>query len=341
MPDAARLSPPCLRLPLSFDPAHLRKDLDALAGLDWAPEAPFIMNTPFSAKTQTYHDGKWRGLALRSQGGSYTRTDPGGPGLDDFADSTALALTPYFRKVIDALDCGKRTVRLLSLPGGASIGTHVDPYHGFKFGQIRLHCPIVTHPGVKMCFAGQDYYWSAGELWYADFGRAHSVENTSSITRIHLVIDALISPELLSLFPAEFVDEQRRSGILMQECPVSFDQAEMRRYACEFTVPGALIQGILETDDGSVSGEVNGSISVAGSQLVFCIAGTPLFRLVPIGGHRFMLTGWTPERLITFESGANGHFTAILVKLRAGNNESVIRLPIRPAALSRARRAAS
>jgi Aspartyl/Asparaginyl beta-hydroxylase len=111
------------------------------------------MKTPFTTKTQIYHDGKWKGISLRSQGGSYTRTDPGGPGLDHFADSIALGRTPYFREVINALKCDKRSVRLLSLPAGAEIGTHVDPYHGLKFGQLRLHCPILTHPDVKMYFA--------------------------------------------------------------------------------------------------------------------------------------------------------------------------------------------
>jgi aspartate beta-hydroxylase len=325
---------PCFKLPLSFDPARLRRDLDALEGFEWAPEAPFIMKTPFATKTQTYHDGKWKGLALRSQGGSYTCTDPGGPGLDPITDSHAMSRTPYFREVIDALPCGKRTVRLLSLPGGAEIGTHVDPYHGFKFGQIRLHCPIVTHPDVKMIFESQSYHWAPGELWYADFGRAHAVQNMSSTTRIHMVIDALISPELLSLFPPEFVGEQRRSGILMQEQPVPAEQAQLSRYTCDFSFPGALIQGLLETDDGSVPGELGGSVRIEGSRLVLCIEGTPLFGLVPTGEHRFTLTGWTPERLVVFETDTNGRAERLIFKLRAGKNESVIQIPVHAPAMA-------
>ena len=329
MSDVSQLSDACFKLPLSFDVGRLRQNLEALEALQWAPEAPFIMKTPFTTKTQIYHDGKWKGISLRSQGGSYTRTDPGGPGLDHFADSIALGRTPYFREVINALKCDKRSVRLLSLPAGAEIGTHVDPYHGLKFGQLRLHCPILTHPDVTMYFEERAYHWPAGELWYGDFGRPHAVKNMSFITRIHLVIDALISPELLSLFPSQFVDKHSRSGILMQERPVSLDPAQLNRYQCEFSIPGALIQGLLETDDGSVPGELDGSIRIEDSQLTFCISGTPLFGLVPIGGNRFTLTGWTPERLVIFQANTGGYFDALIFTLRAGRNESIIRIPIR------------
>jgi aspartate beta-hydroxylase len=249
----------------------MRQDLVALEGLSWPPEAPFSMKTPFAVKTQTYHDGRWKGLALRSQGGSWTRTDPGGPGLEHFADSDLLARTPYLREIADELDCDKRSIRLLSLPAGAEVATHIDPYHGFKFGQLRLHCPIITHPDVEMYFDDRRYHWPAGELWYADFGRPHRVMNRSSITRVHLVLDVLISPALLRLFPADFVASQHRIGILMQETPVSLEQHQMQRFACDFRMPAALIQGILETDDGSVPGEVDCGIRFDGSQLVMFI----------------------------------------------------------------------
>jgi aspartate beta-hydroxylase len=324
-----RSSDHCFKLPLSFDAVRLRAELGTLLRLDWPPEAPFIMETPFAAKTLTYHDGKWRGLSLRSQGGYWTRTDPGGPGLQCFSDSDLLDQVPYFREVIDTLNCDKRSVRLLLLPGGAQVATHVDPYHGFKFGQIRLHCPVVTHPGVKMYFEDHEYHWPAGELWYADFGRPHSVKNTGSDSRIHLVIDALISPELLRHFPPEFIDEQHRTGILMQQPAVPLSLPQLGTYVCEFKLPAALVQGIFETDDGSVPGELDGAVQIHGSQLAVCIAGKPLFGLVPVGDHRFTLTGWTPERLVELHPGPDGHVDTVILQFRSGKNESTIRMPAR------------
>ena len=190
-------SAPCFRLPRTYDVERLEADLAALEGLDWPPERPFVMDTPFTARTQTYHDGRWRGLGLRTQGGEWTSTDPGGPGLRPFQDTELLERTPYFREVLDGLACDKRSVRLLSLPGGAEVKEHTDPYHGFHFGQLRLHVPIRTDPGVLMVFGGEEYRWSAGELWYADFGKPHAVMNASGVERVHLVIDVLVSDGLL------------------------------------------------------------------------------------------------------------------------------------------------
>ncbi|HXM54651.1 MAG TPA: aspartyl/asparaginyl beta-hydroxylase domain-containing protein [Candidatus Dormibacteraeota bacterium] len=325
------VSAPCFRLPLCFDVERLQADLDVLERRPWPPERPFIMRTPFPARTMTYHDGKWRGLALRSQGGDPERTDPGGPGLDAFADTELLAQAPAIREVVDSLDCEKRSVRLLLLPPDAEVHPHTDPYHGFKYGQLRLHVPIRTHPDVRMRFGDEAFHWPAGELWYADFGRPHAVENRSRVTRVHLVIDALVTPALLRLFPEDVVAAEDASGILLHPPAVPATADELRRYACDYRMPAALVQGLLETDDGSVPGELGGQVRLDGGRLVLELEGTPLFALEPIGGHRFRLCGWTQERSVEFRlGGAHGAVDGLVVVLRAGRAESRIELPATP-----------
>jgi len=327
------VSAPCFSLPLRFDVERLQADLAVLEELSWPPERPFIMATPFPAKTETYHDGRWKGLALRSQGGDWQRTDPGGPGLDAFADTALLSRAPALREVVDSLDCEKRSVRLLSLPPDAEVNAHTDPYHGFKYGQLRLHVPIRTHPDVTMRFSGEAYHWPAGELWYADFGRHHAVENRSPVTRVHLVIDVLVTPALLALFPEEVVAEQEATGILLHRPVRPTPPGELRRYECDYRMPAALVQGLLETDDGSVPGEMNGQVRLQGSRLVLAIEGTPLFALEPVGEHVFHLCGWTPERSIEFQvGGASGGVDRLVVLLRSGRTVSRIELPATPAA---------
>lgn len=324
---------PCFRLPPRFDVERLQADLAALERRPWPPERPFIMQTPFLARTMTYHDGKWRGLALRSQGGDPERTDPGGPGLDAFADTDLLALAPALREVVDSLDCEKRSVRLLLLPPGAEVHAHTDPYHGFKYGQLRLHVPIRTHPGVLMRFGGEEFHWPAGELWYADFGQPHAVENRSPVTRVHLVVDALVTPALLRLFPEDVVAAQEGTGILFHEPEVPATPADLRRYECDYRMPAALVQGLLETDDGSVPGELGGQVRLdrGGTRLVLGIEGSPLFGLEPVGDHRFRLCGWTPERSVEFRL-EDGRVDRLVVVLRSGRTESRIELPAIPAA---------
>lgn len=327
------VSAPCFRLPPRFDVERLQADLAVLEELPWPPERPFIMRTPFLARTMTYHDGKWRGLALRSQGGDWERTDPGGPGLEAFADTELLARAPAMREVVDGLECGKRSVRLLLLPPGAEVHAHTDPYHGFKYGQVRLHVPVRTHPDVIMRFGDQAFHWPAGELWYADFGRPHAVENRSPVTRVHLVIDVLVTPALLRLFPEDVVAAEDATGILLQPPAVPLDPAELRRYECDYRMPAALVQGLLETDDGSVPGELGGQVRLDGSRLVLGIEGTPLFALEPVGEHRFQLCGWTPERSVEFRLGGEaGGVDRLVVTLRAGRTESRIEMPAAPAA---------
>jgi aspartate beta-hydroxylase len=324
---------PCFRLPLRFDVERLQADLALLEELPWPPERPFIMRTPSLARTMTYHDGKWRGLALRSQGGDRERTDPGGPGLDAFADTDLLAGAPALREVVDSLDCEKRSVRLLLLPPGAEVHAHTDPYHGFRYGQLRLHVPIRTHAGVRMWFGDRAYHWPAGELWYADFGRPHAVENRSPVTRVHLVVDALVTPALLRLFPEDVVAAEEATGILYHRPVVAATPAELRRYQCDYRLPAALVQGLLETDDGSVPGELRGDVRLEGSRLVLGIEGAPLFALEPVGEHRFHLCGWTPERSVEFRlGGAAGGVDRLVFVLRSGRTESRIELPAVPAA---------
>lgn len=323
---------PCFSLPPRFDVARLQADLAELEELPWPPERPFIMRTPFLARTMTYHDGRWKGLALRSQGGDPERTDPGGPGLDPFADTALLARAPALREVVDSLECEKRSVRLLLLPPDAEVHAHTDPYHGFKYGQVRLHVPIRTHPDVVMRFGDGAFHWPAGELWYADFGQPHAVENRSPVTRVHLVIDALLSPALLRLFPDEFVAAQERTGILLHQPVQPVAPEELRRYECDYRLPAALVQGLLETDDGSVPGELTGQVRLEGSRLVLGIEDTPLFALEPVGEHRFHLCGWTPERSIEFQPGAGGDVERLVVTLRSGRTESRIQIPATPVA---------
>ena len=321
---------PCFSLPPRFDVERLQADLAILETLDWPPERPFIMETPFIARTQTYHDGKWKGLALRSQGGIPDRTDPGGPGLDAFADTELLSRVPAMREVVDSLECEKRSVRLLLLPPDADVHPHTDPYHGFKYGQVRLHVPIRTHPDVRMRFGDQAFHWPAGELWYADFGQPHAVENRSPVTRVHLVIDALLSPALVRLFPAEALAEQERTGILLHEPALTVPPDQLRTYECDFFLPAALVQGILETDDGSVPGQMTGQVRLEGSRLVLGIEGTPLFGLEPVGAHRFHLCGWTPERAIEFHVDDSERVRGLAITLRSGRMQSRVELPVLP-----------
>ena len=138
--------PSAIRLRHPVDARSLHEDLHRAAQQMWRPEEPFRFEGFFGSETKVYHNGDWKGLSLRSQGGSLERTDPGGPGLEEFKDTALMSHTPYIAAMLREWNVPIRSVRLLRLPAGASIMEHRDTYHGFEYGQLRLHIPVTTNP---------------------------------------------------------------------------------------------------------------------------------------------------------------------------------------------------
>jgi hypothetical protein len=191
-PDAARVFPDRLRLPLHFDPARLERDLDRLREFGWTKH--FV--------TQNY-SGDWSAIPLRSPVGE---THPirmifSDPTASVFVDTPALAETPYFREVLAAFACPLHCVRLMRLTPGSQIKTHCDYDLDFESGMIRIHIPIVTNPGVDFRVNGAPVSLTAGSAWYLRLSDPHSVDNRGATDRVHLVIDAVADDwarELLS-----------------------------------------------------------------------------------------------------------------------------------------------
>jgi hypothetical protein len=277
------MSDAAVRLPRTYDPARLRRDLDAVRHLDRAPQPG------------PYHDGDWTGLSLYSQGGR-PGAHPGYAGLDAYRETEVLARTPYFKEVLDSLDCGKRVVRLLALPPGAEIGEHTDAGSNFQCGSIRLHVPIVTHEKVIFTIDGERVRWREGELWYGDFARPHWLKNESDVLRVHLVIDVEIDEYVLGLFPADFVDRRRAegAGIALRRTPIATTEEDLRRFECSFRVPGEVMplfgggRKLAELAAGAAA-----EARVEGGRLVVSLDGSPSFALERVAEQTFSIVGLT------------------------------------------------
>jgi hypothetical protein len=149
--------PDRLRLPLTFDPAALQRDLAALGGTDWI--AHFV--------TQNY-SGDWSVLPLRGKAGA---THPvmmiySDPGCTEFADTPFLDACPYYKEVLAAFQCPLQCVRLMRLTPGSIIKEHCDHDLAPEFGTVRLHLPVTTDPGVDFRLNGTRVIMQPGELWY-------------------------------------------------------------------------------------------------------------------------------------------------------------------------------
>ena len=180
-----------LKLPLSFDPEPLIRDLDQLASEDWVPH----FNTG-------YFEGDWSGVALRSVGGLRGKlySDPNARG--SFAATPILDRCLNTQAVLAQFQCPLGSVRFLKLSAGSTIREHRDADLGFERGEVRFHIPLITNPDVVFFLDAHRVEMNPGECWYLDLSLPHWIENRSPADRIHLVIDCEVNEWLRELLAA-------------------------------------------------------------------------------------------------------------------------------------------
>lgn len=176
------------KLPLVFDALRLQTDLASIAPEEWTPH----FNT-------AYHDGGWSGVALRTTAGAHVALYPN-PSSTEFVDLPLLDRCPYIRDVLATFDCPLQVVRLLKLRAGSRIREHRDHALSYEDGEVRLHIPIATNPGVEFALDGEAVPMAPGECWYLNFNLPHRVDNRGGSDRVHLVIDCARNPWLERFF---------------------------------------------------------------------------------------------------------------------------------------------
>lgn len=176
--------PDRLRLPLSFDPALLRRDLEVLTAAEWTPH--FVRQN---------YQGDWGVIPLRSPAGARHPIQMiySDPGATDFVDTPNLERCPGFQRAIAAFRCETRSVRLMRLTPGSTIKEHRDFDLDVDHGVIRIHVPIVTNPGVMFEVNRIPVRMAPGEAWYLRLSDPHRVANGGAADRVHLVLDVVVN----------------------------------------------------------------------------------------------------------------------------------------------------
>jgi hypothetical protein len=172
--------PDRLQLPLSFDPARLARDLDALSATPWTGHY-----------VQQNYEGDWSVIPLRCAAGEThpIRMIYSDPTATQFVDTPMLAACPYFREVIAAFACEVRGVRLMRLGAGSVIKPHTDVDLDIESGAARIHVPVVTNAEVEFLLNGSRVEMKAGQAWYLRLSDPHAVANRGTSDRVHLVLD--------------------------------------------------------------------------------------------------------------------------------------------------------
>ena len=179
--------PDRVRLPIRFDADALASDLWNLPNDAWIPHF-----------NQAIYDGDWSGVAMRSVGGTIA-IYPDPTRTDEFADTEHLARCPNIEVALRRLECTLQSARLLRLGPASTIKPHDDYRLSYADGDVRLHVPITTDPGVEFLHDGMPVDMAAGECWYMDFTKTHAVTNRGTEPRVNLVVDCTVNDWLTGL----------------------------------------------------------------------------------------------------------------------------------------------
>lgn len=310
---------PAVQLARHFDTERLRDELDRLGTSAFNVQRSFAFGEVEEGAIQD-----WRVLSLRSPGGEAGRTDPGGPGLVDYAYTPYSRQAPYMTSLLQELPANLRTARLMSLAPGAEVDEHCDIPYGLPAGWVRLHVPIVTNPGAVLVIDGEEHCWQPGTLWYGDFGRPHSVANRGAGTRVHLVVDCYVSRQLLTLFPDEFVSRVAWSEALLERETVPLCAVEREAMACDVMVPASFLPDrfYLLPAPGHAP-DVPGRLRVLDDQLVLQVDDGTEMALVHIGEGEFRPLCWTTERTIKLDLAGTAPVVRFRVRFGSGLTEYV------------------
>lgn len=271
-----------IRLPRNYDVDLLQRDLQTLQEVRRAPQPG------------PYHKGEWTGIALYSMGGKQS-TFPSAAGTEHYQETEELQSAPYFRQILRELECPKEVVRILFLPPEGHIKDHFDFHTSFQFGLLRLHIPIITHPDVIFVIDGQQVAMNPGELWYGDFSKVHSVKNNSPIVRVHMVVDVQINDFVLRLFPEDFIARRRAEGISITTEPIPASEAELRRFACDFRIPGEFMpMFVIGKPLSALAKGGSASVRLIDGKLNVLIDNEPAFRLERLADDVFGISGLPP-----------------------------------------------
>lgn len=298
LPEAGLLAP-------TFDAEQLARELAEVTGHRWQPQRIQAPGGGIGAATAI----DWRVLPLRSPGGDPERTDPGGPGPVDFAPTAWLDRLPYLREILGAIPAPLNAVRLMALGPGATCQPHRDPKYALDRGLVRLHIPLATHPGAVLVIDSVEHRWQVGQFWYGDFSREHFVSNTGPATRVHTVVDALLTRELVDLFPSDW-------QAAMNDGDVLFNKFGPPLELCPVPLPydAELPSGFTDFDhDQSLDGPLQPvRFAAADGQLTLTAAGR-VFALTQAGPDEYRFAGWSEQRTLRF--AADG----VLLRVRRGN----------------------
>ena len=311
----ARL-PAAVQLLPTFDTRRLQEELATVTRYKWERQRTSTKEG-IGAPTQL----DWRVLPLRSIGGDGDRTDPGGPGPVGFASTPHLRTLPYLADILGRIPAPLNAARLMALGPRTACRPHRDSKYALSHGMVRLHLPIVTDPGAVLVLDDVTYRWKPGELWAGEFSRPHHVANGGDESRVHLVVDALMTRGLAALYPPRWLDELHDGRVLFNRPaqPLAeqgwFSERTIR-------IPAAFTDfAAAEPSDGPPAVVARLDIVGGSGGAAQLTTNDGNYALVHVGEHEFRFTGWSEQRTLQLTP------RDVVLRARRGASVTERRLP--------------
>lgn len=106
-----------------------------------------------------------------------------------------------FDAILQAFPSPPLDATLARLGPGGAVKTHRDISGGVPMGVARFHVPIVTDPEVEFVVNSKRLYMAPGETWNLDTTYPHSLNNRSSVWRIHFILDVKLNEAVAAMLP--------------------------------------------------------------------------------------------------------------------------------------------
>jgi hypothetical protein len=305
VPAAASELPLWCPLDFEVNAETLATELEWLGeNLAWLPQAAATT----AQRLERRESDDWSVVPLRAPLGSATRTDPGLPG-EEYAATEVLGKLPGFRGLLEHLPCEIMAARLMRLRSRTRVEKHVDRFFGFDYGKVRLHIPVITSERSVMVFGDSDVHWRAGTLWYGDFSKPHTVRNDGHDDRIHLVIDCVLSNDLVALFG----NGSRPPCWLRSRTPVEVAAPGQVGLTRRYSVPRGALDWTQSADE-SLEEPVLFEIAIlSDQQLVMRLPSGVDAMLRPVSESEYRLGRMPEEITVHFD----GHSAAIIRRARS------------------------
>lgn len=162
------------------------------------------------------YDGDDYILPLRSVEGRIDFPAAAPHKAEAYKDTVAMEQCLYFREVLDTFLCEKEAIRLMNLPAGRVINTHVDFNCGYEDGIFRVHIPITTNNDVHFILNEKRLVMHPGQAWYTNVNLPHSVANKGTTNRVHLVLDGIRNDWSDALFGSVGFDFDQEKEVVAQ-----------------------------------------------------------------------------------------------------------------------------